>query len=289
MRIVVTGGAGFLGRFVVEELRQAHEVTVFDKISSEINVRCLIGDIEDLGQVIGAFANVEAVVHLAAIPSPGTYANEIVFRTNTQGTFNVHEAAWRLGIRKVVSTSSEAALGFFFRTQSFLPKYLPVDEDHPLLPQDCYGMSKAIGELVALGYTNRCGMTTIVLRPPWIVSSDDYKFRKPLVSGNGFPTSEFSLFSYVDARDLARAYRVAVETPANGHHVYFVTADDSTAKEPLSELLPKICPDLAEMAKNIQGFAPGISNKKIKEKLRWTPTFSWRGQFWGKIESKLRT
>src|SRR5713226_810402 len=117
MRIVVTGGSGSLGKFVVQELRSDHEVIVFDQVRLDKWQPCQIGNIEDLGQVIGAVAGADAIVHLAAIPSPGTYPNEVVFRSNVVGTFSVHEAAWRLGIPKVVSTSSEAALGFFFHTR----------------------------------------------------------------------------------------------------------------------------------------------------------------------------
>jgi nucleoside-diphosphate-sugar epimerase len=97
-----------------------------------------LGDIQDFGQVMGAVAAADAIVHLAGIPTHGVVANELTFAINTGGTFNVHEAAWRLGVSRVVTMSSEAVLGWApgAWTNLILPEYLPLDEEHPTRPQD---------------------------------------------------------------------------------------------------------------------------------------------------------
>src|SRR5690349_20560836 len=150
MRVVVTGGCGKQGQWVVRELlddrdgRTPHEVTVFDRVTGPERgpVRYLAGEIRDLGQVFGALVGADAVIHLAAVHKDGIAPNEVTFETNVQGAFNVHEAAWRLGIRRVVSTSSEAILGWDYRLHESAPDYLPIDEDHPIPPHHAYGLSK---------------------------------------------------------------------------------------------------------------------------------------------------
>ena len=180
MNVVVTGGSGKAGRPLVEELasgaggKARHDVLVLDKapISEGEGVRYLAGDVEDLGCVRAALSGADAVIHLAGIHTHGILPNEDTFRINATGTFNVHEAAWRLGIPRVVTMSSEAVLGWAPGSweREHVPDYLPIDEDHPVGAQDAYGLSKVVSEAIARSYTAKCGMETVILRPPWIVS-----------------------------------------------------------------------------------------------------------------------
>ena len=98
MKILVTGGQGKVGRFVVQELvNSAHEVTVFDRVPGPERgaIRYLVGDIQDLGQVMEAMHGAEAVIHLAAIHNPNIATATVTYQTNVVGTFNVHHAAHR--------------------------------------------------------------------------------------------------------------------------------------------------------------------------------------------------
>ena len=97
---------------------------------------------QDLGHVLGVMHGQDAVVHLAAIPAPGHHPSEMVFRNNVMSTFNVLEAATLLNVRNLVLASSISALGLAYRHRDFNPLRIPVDETHPLLSQDCYGLSK---------------------------------------------------------------------------------------------------------------------------------------------------
>ncbi len=277
MKVVVTGGSGRIGQYVVKELLSSgHEVTVFDRVAppAKEGVRWVRGDIEDLGEVISALRGAEAVVHLAAFTMPyRDVPDHVLFRGNLLGTYNVHEAAFTLGIRRVVSTSSGAVVGWTYRTRELRPQYLPVDEDHPLSPQDPYGLSKLCGEEVARSYTLKCGMETVALRPAWVMTpevSDQLR-----VQGGRKP-ERFDLFAYTDVRDLATAYRQAVELPGLHHEVFFIVGDDSVTSEPLCDLLPRLMPGLGDMAKELTGVKSGVSNQKAKRMLQWQPRHSWR-------------
>jgi nucleoside-diphosphate-sugar epimerase len=279
MKIVVTGSAGKLGQWVVRALLEtrdgaAHEVTAFDRVSGpeQPGVRALVGDVEDLGQVCGAVAGAEAIIHLAAIARPNVAPDDVTFRTNVMGAYNVHEAAYLLGVRRVVSASSQAILGWDYRRRDFLPAYLPVDEDHPVHPQDPYGLSKEVLEAIARSYARK-GQETVVLRPNWIVTPED---RAVLRRQGGRPATAFKMHSYIDVRDLATAFRLAAERPIAPGTVLFVVADDTTLAEPLAEALPRLMPAIGDQARHLTGSRAAISNARAREVLGWEPSPSWR-------------
>ena len=283
MKVVVTGGSGKIGRWVVRELvsdaggSTPHEVTVFDraKVLDVDGARFRPGDIQDLGQVFGVLAGADSVIHLAGIPTHSVAPNEDTFRINAMGTFNVHEAAWRLGIRRVVTASSEAVLGWAPGTmvREFAPDYLPIDEDHPFGAQEAYGLSKIACEAIARSYTTKCGMETVMLRPPWVVSPEELQ---TLHETGGVTPSEFALFHYVDARDLAAAFRSAIERPLDGHHVLFTGSGESTVDEPLCTLYPRLMPAIGDKASDLTGIRSSVSNQRAQEFLGWKPKRSWR-------------
>lgn len=277
MKIAITGGSGLIGAYVVTELvaNSAHVITVVDLAPPPLmhRVHWVRAHITDLGQVLGTLHGSDAVIHLAAVSRPGGVPDQEVFRTNVIGTFNVHEAASRLGIRRVVSTSSVAALGWPYGERPLLPSYLPIDEDHPASPTDPYGLSKLCGEQIARSYALKADLETVVLRLARVlVPEAAVELRR---QGGSRPTT-FNLCAYVDVRDVAKACRQAVELPELGHHLVFVVADDSVSYEPLSVLFPRIVPELGDMAQSLTGQRSSITNQRVKELLRWRPVYSWR-------------
>ena len=276
MKILVTGGLGKVGGPVVEELLGGgHEVTVLDRLPGPRdggNVRYLVGEIQDLGQVIEAAAGTDAIVHLAAVHNPHVAPTNVVFDTNVIGTFNAHHAAFRLGIPRVVSTSSNAAVGWAYSEGAFLPDYLPIDEDHPLRPIDPYGLSKQIGENIARSYSLK-GVDTVVIRPSGVVTPEALdEIRRT----GGREPEGWREYSYIDVRDLAVAFRLAVEKPLPGCTVMFVVADDSTVAEPLCDLLPRLNPAIGDRAQELTGTRPVFTNARAKEILGWKPVHTWR-------------
>ena len=276
MKILVTGGLGKVGGPVVEELLAGgHEVTVLDRLPGTRDggaVRYLVGEIQDLGQVIEAAAGTDAIVHLAAVHNPHVAPTNVVFDTNVIGTFNAHHAAFRLGIPRVVSTSSNAAVGWAYSEGAFLPDYLPIDEDHPLRPIDPYGLSKQVGETIARSYSLK-GVETVVIRPSGVVTPEALdEIRRT----GGREPEGWREYSYIDVRDLAAAFRLAVEKPLPGCTVMFVVADDSTVAEPLCDLLPRLNPAIGDRARALTGTRPVFTNARAKELLGWKPANSWR-------------
>lgn len=274
MKILVTGGQGKVGRFVVQELvNSAHDVVVLDQIAGPEGgaVKYLAGDIQDLGQVMEAMSGADAVIHLAAIHNPNITTTTVTYQTNVLGTFNVHHAAFRLGVKRVVSASSNAIVGWSY-SDRFMPDYLPIDEAHPLRPEDVYGLSKEIGETIARAYARK-GLETVSLRPSGVVAPEELEQMRK--NGGRKPTG-FHAYSYIDARDLAAVFRLAVERPLAGGTILFVVADDSTVAEPLCDLYPRVRPSIGDMARSLTGSKGVYANARAKELLGWRPVHSWR-------------
>ena len=283
MKIVVTGGLGKAGRWIVRELtagnngRAVHNVLVFDRTTepNRDHVCHLAGDIRDQGQVFEAVADSDAVIHLAGVPRYGVATNEETVRTNVMGAFNVHEAAWRLRVSRVITLSSEAVLGWApgAWVRETAPDYLPLDENHPLRPQDSYGVSKQAVEVIARSYSEKSELTTVILRPPRVVAPEELQ---SLRQSEGVRPTRFALFNYIDARDLADVCRLAVERPLKGCHIMFAASGDSLVKEPLSTLYPKLMPAIGDKAQALTEGCSSVSLKKIKDVLGWSPRYSWR-------------
>jgi len=274
MNILVTGGLGKVGRAVVAELSAAgHRVTVLDRAAGPERgaVRYLMGDILDLGQVMEASAGADTVIHLAAIHNPNIATAPLVYQTNVIGTWTVHQAAHRLGIKRVVSASSNAIVGWSYSAR-FEPDYLPIDEAHPLRPEDVYGLSKQIGETIAASYARK-GVETVSLRPSGVVTPEELA---ELKQTGGRKAASFQAYSYIDARDLAVAFRLAVEKPLPSGAVLFAVADDSNVAEPLCDLLPRLRPSIGAKAKSLTGAKAAYSNARAKQLLGWQPQYSWR-------------
>src|SRR5262247_3831389 len=265
MNILVTGGVGKVGQWVVGEL--------LDRLPGPEReaVKYLMGDVQDLGQVMEAMADAEAVIHLAAIHNPNIATTSVTYETNVVGTFNVHHAAFRLGIKRVVSASSNAIVGWSY-SECFMPDYLPIDEDHPLRPEDVYGLSKEIGETIAQSYSRK-GLETIMLRPSGVVTPEELEQIK---KEGGRRLSGFQAYSYIDARDLAVAFRLSVERSIPSGTALFVVSDDSTIAEPLCDLYPRVMPSIGDKARSLTGSKGSYSNSRAKKFLGWQPIHSWR-------------
>src|SRR6266496_3165215 len=127
MKVLVTGGSGTIGSYVLQELLAAgHAVTCYSRKTAPLieGVEFLAGDIMDPDRLTQACRGCDAVVHLAAVPGPRRATPAQLMSINVIGTVHVLEAAVRHGIRKVVFASSGAAAGFTFASKKMMPRYL---------------------------------------------------------------------------------------------------------------------------------------------------------------------
>lgn len=281
MNILVTGGAGNLGAVVVDAaLRSGHQPHVFDsRPPAREDVPYTLGDIRDESAVRNAVGDsIDAVIHLAAIPA---YRKEIpavdYINVNIGGTQNVVEAAARREGRRVVFASSDSALGMVFASRPFAPQYLPIDEDHPLAPQDPYGLSKALGEQVCAAATRRYGLQTVCLRFCWIWFENTHAERNDILAGDATILAR-TLWGYVDVRDAARACLLACEGEmAEGHAVFFVTAEDTYAEAASLELIHAHYPSVGRVneAYFSSPYRSLFDIRRARERLGFRPSFRY--------------
>ena len=198
-----TGGSGKAGKHVVQYLvEQGYQVLNLDtKPLANPKVRTLITDITDSGQVFNALSSyiglhefdpslrpqpVDAVVHFAAIPRIMITPDNEVFRINTMGTYNVIEAAVKLGIKKVIIASSETTYGLVFANEPRLPVRFPLEEDYPVDPMDSYALSKVCNEKTAQAFALRIGADIYALRIGNVIEPDEYQLFPKWFADPGF-------------------------------------------------------------------------------------------------------
>lgn len=269
----MTGGSGLIGRYVVDELMQGHSVEVLDiKSPHRLDVVFHRVDILDFASVEQTVRGYDAVVHLAGIPHPLNDPAEKVFQVNTLGTFHLLEAAARNGIRKFVFLSSESTLGFAFCTTRMWPEYIPIDEQHPLRPQDPYGLSKVAGELLCAGYSRKTGMQTICLRPPWVWVPEEKAVYRQLIAE--YPQWYKNLWAFIHVQDVARAIQLALEeSNVPTHDVYFICADENWTGQESRTLLGRFYPETKTIAEDFQGKQSLLSNAKAKRAFGFAPRY----------------
>jgi len=283
MKVLVTGGSGRLGTAVVTDLlAHGHEVVSGDRRRGAEppppGCRFIELDLGDVGQAAGAMAGCDAVIHLGAIPSPYSHADEVVFNNNVSGTFSVLQATSLLGIKKASIASSLSALGTAWAPEPFPPVYAPVDEAHPLLNHDCYGLSKEVDERTAEMFHRRSGMQIAAFRFCWVSHMDEAKAAVERIRANpGHPSEWRVLWAYVDVRDAASACRRGIEADGFGFAAFNVTADDSLSDTPTEELIRTYTPSV-EIRQPIPGTASAFSTERAKSVLGWAPMHSWRSE-----------
>jgi len=277
-KVVVTGGSGMLGRWVVRHfVEQGYEVLNVDtRLPEEELCPTLIVNLEDLGQTYGALAGADAVVHMAAIPRAGMVPPEVTFRNNVMSTYNVLEAAAGLGIRKAVIASSESSYGICFAVNPLGPKYVPMDEAHPQLPEDSYGLSKVVNEATADMFHRRTGMQVVSLRLGNVIPPEWYErfpsfIHKP-------EERDRILWSYIDTRDAAEACRLAIETDGLGSVAINLASDETSMDVKSHELMAARYPDIKDFRAPLEGFETLLNNEKAKQLLGWQPKYRWREQ-----------
>lgn len=290
-RILFTGGSGKAGRHVIAYLlEQGHRVLNVDLTPLDLDgVHNLIADITDSGQMFNALTSYvgfdemeagngvptfDAVVHFAAVPRILIVPDNETFRVNTIGTYNVIEAAVKLGIKKVIIASSETTYGVCFSDGETNPNYLPLDEEYDVDPMDSYGLSKVVNEKTARTFARRSGADIYALRIGNVIEPHEYAelFPKFFAAPE---TRRRNAFCYIDTRDLGQIVDRCLDKDDLGFQVFNAGNDTNGMNISNTELLETYFKDVP-LTRDLDETEALFSNKKIREVLGFKEEHDWR-------------
>jgi UDP-glucose 4-epimerase len=289
-RVVFTGGTGKAGRHAVPHLMaKGYIVNNVDlKPFDHPGVNTLIADLTDSGQAFNALSMhfgfdgykagkppsaPDAVVHFAAIPRVLIEPDNETYRTNVISTYNVIEAAAKLGVRKIIIASSETTYGVCFAEGDKDFHSFPLEEDYDVDPMDSYGLSKVINEKTARAFAMRYGIDIYALRIGNVIEPHEYdRFPKFIADP---PSRKRNAWSYIDARDLGEIVHLAIEKDGLGFQVFNAVNDTITANLPTREFLVKYAPG-TPITRELGEFEAPLSNRKAREVLGFEEAHNWR-------------
>lgn len=294
MRVVFTGGSGKAGKHVIPELlAHGHSVLNVDLVPLDLpGVDNVTADITDAGQVFNALSMIhnlgeldnrpgphhkqvpDAVVHFAAIPRVLLRPDNEAYRVNVMGTYNVLEAALKLGVRKVIFASSETIYGVCFAEGERKPEYLPVDEEAAVVPEDSYAMSKVCNEVSARCFQRRTGADIYGLRINNVVEPHEYEQHFPGHFAEPARRRR-NVFAYIDARDLGQLVHRCLLTDNLGFQIFNAANDDHSVNLTTIELLERFYAGVP-VRRELGEFESLYSNAKAKAMLGWRERHNWR-------------
>ena len=276
-KVVVTGGSGRLGQFVIRELLgHGYHVLSLDRVAPREKLcASWLVDLRHSGDLFESLKDAYGIIHLGAYQAPNLAPDAETLSNNVSATYNVLRAAADSNVKRVVLASSTAAFGFIYATKLWAPEYLPLDEKHPSRPQDSYGLSKVLGEQIADSITSvHKDMTVSSLRFPGVNFDLGYesfreRWRNPASRASGF-------WTYIDARDAAATCRLALETRFKGHEVFIASAPKNCMIQPTVELVKKYLPRGAKIKKVAGNHWSAVDSAKARRMLGFKPQHVWQ-------------
>lgn len=270
MRIAVTGSQGRVGRAVVAAaLAEKHRVVAIDRPDAQPladpNVTFHGLDVTVHADFARAVDGCDALVHLAAFPSPKDRPDHEVHNNNVTASYNALSVAASCGITHVALASSINAIGGIFSRQ---PRYdyFPVDEQHPTYNEDPYSLSKWICEIQADSFARRYeSMTISTLRLHGV--SQGHK-AETNVSPAQWKNSAKHLWGYTTSDAAADACLRAATATFTGHEVFYIVAPTTTVDTPSAELHAAYYPDV-EIIGDLGGTRSFFDCAKAERLLGW--------------------
>ncbi len=271
-RVLVTGGSGRVGQFVLAELAADYDVVNADRVPDGSEVEHVPLNVLDLDAVRRATAGASAVIHLAAIDYDWQAPPQDYIHVNTLGSWHVLQAAAENRVERVVLCSSVSACGLSEMRPEWTPQRLPVDECHECRPVHAYSVSKRIIEQMGQATARGSATCVICLRPMAVVLERTLPEFLRFVDSPG----RRWLFYYVTGEDLARAFRAALECGELSYGTFFVSAADSTLEQPTLEWYAERIGALPEIA-NARRYrdnprASVFTAAAARDVLGWEPT-----------------
>lgn len=289
-RIIFTGGTGKAGRHAVPYLlARGYDILNVDLRPLDLpGVNTLIADLTDSGQTFNALTShfglnhyadgappraPDAVVHFAAIPRIGIEPDNKTFVANVTSTYNVIEAAMKLGCRKVIVASSETTYGVCFAEGDKDYHAFPLTEDYDSDPMDSYGLSKVVNEKTARAFAMRYGADIYALRIGNVIEPHEYANFAAWLDNP--PVRKRNAWSYIDARDLGQIVHLCIAKDGLGYQVFNAVNDTITADLPTPEFLARYAPATPVTRPMGPREAP-LSNAKAREVLGFREEHDWR-------------
>lgn len=278
--IGVTGARGLVGQYVVRELLQhGYDVLAITRTPWE-DCPCQQRSgvqLTDFSAFARALDGCEGLIHLANLPTPiGQDDTPEVFDNNLCADYHAMLLSGLMGFSKLVYASSTCALGFSFAHHRPEVLTLPIDENTPASPDNSYGLAKLLSERAAQGMVQRFPSLCIVgLRISYVAEPEAYAQRCSPDRLRSMANFDGNLASYVDARDCARAFRLALEAPLHGAELFYICNPDSMSLVPSPEAARRLFP-AARFSQSLGRFQALESSRKARQLLGWVPEHSWR-------------
>ncbi len=271
MKVLVTGNLGRIGSVIETQLREAgHTVVGFDRAKGD--------DLLDGKAVRAAAQGCDAIIHLASLLGGPKDDPDETMKVGVQGTWHVLAAAEEAQVKRVVYFSSVNALGVFMGLQP--PRYLPIDDEHPAIPVSAYGLAKRLAEEMCRHFTEKTGIATICLRPPWVSPPEAYEWvRNRLDKGDDAEWKHgWEYGAFCDVRDVAAAAVLALTCPDPGHVTILLCADDICSDRPSKFMAQLVHPDVPWRGGpeyDEQPFKALVKTERAKSILGWHPQYKW--------------
>jgi len=289
MKILVTGGCGSIGSHLIAELKEKHELTLFDLAPPQSqDCKHIKGDVLKPEEVRKAVVGMDAVIHLVGgHSSPDPF---LTMNLNAIGTFNVLECMAQEGVPRLLHSSSNSVFGAVFSKKPFSPEFFPLDVRARPRPQDPYGLAKLAAEQMCRGYHDGYGMRIISIRHCWVWVKDDptrgraqYARRAEIAAkgddGRETPLNIRRLWGYIDVSDVVRGYLLALEKIDEvGHEVVNLSAADTFSDEKSIDLIRKYYPGVKQVSEayHTEPHTALYGHEKARKLLGWEPQVSWR-------------
>lgn len=271
MKIALTGGSGGVGRAITDlALKRGHTVVSIDRIAPAStepveNLTHVVAEMADYDAIVSAFAGCDALIHMAAIPSPGRHPDHVVHNNNVVGSYNALRAAVEHNIMRICQASSVNAIGHSYSRD---PRYdyFPIDEEHPNYSEEPYSLSKWICEAQADAFARRYEDISIAsMRFHWVVperaTAAQHFTRDSAAVGK-------HLWAYTRFDAAADACLLSLTAPFKGHEVFYIVGPDTTIEDASLELAKKHFPN-AEIRGEFAGNASFFNSTKAERMLGW--------------------